>query len=396
MHLESRIKQNYSVYQKIKRQRIPIEQVYDLLAMRIITGSVKDCYAALGIIHNLWQPVPGRIKDFIAIPRPNMYQSIHTSVIGPQGQPFEVQIRTVEMHRVAEEGIAAHWKYKTGRGLDEKDDQRFLWLRHLVEWQQEMQDPSDFLSTLKIDLYPEEVYTFTPKGKVIILPRDATPVDFAYAIHSEVGASCVGAQVNGRIVPLKSRLKNGDIVEIQTQSGHAPSRDWLSFVKTSRARNKIRHYLNVSQRERAVELGKRILEKEAKRLKLNLKKLVEDGSLIAAAREYRCEKMENLYSALGFGKISGRTLLSKLIPPEQLGKAAERKSGKFTSAVKKVFRDLLRWLPEGQGHRWPSGLQGQVLQPDSRRGHCRLHHPGQGSCRPCQALCQRRQPSLRG
>ena len=335
--LESRIKRNYSVYQKIRRQRIPIEQVYDLLAVRIITGSVKDCYAALGIIHNLWQPVPGRIKDFIAIPRPNMYQSIHTSVIGPKGQPFEVQIRTVEMHRVAEEGIAAHWKYKMGRGLDEKDDQRFLWLRHLVEWQQEMQDPSDFLSTLKIDLYPEEVYTFTPKGKVIILPRDATPVDFAYAIHSEVGTTCVGAQVNGRIVPLKSRLKNGDIVEIQTQAGRVPSRDWLSFVKTSRARNKIRHYLNVSQRERAVELGKRLLEKEAKRLRLNLKKHLEDGSLMAAAREYRCEKMEKLHSALGFGKISGRTLLSKLVPQEQLSKVAEEKPGRFTSAVKKVF-----------------------------------------------------------
>ena len=335
--LESRVKRIYSVHQKIRRQRISIEQVYDLLAVRIITGSVRDCYAALGIIHNLWQPVPGRIKDFIAIPRPNMYQSIHTSVIGPQGQPFEVQIRTVEMHRVAEEGIAAHWKYKMGRGMDDKDDQRFLWLRHLVEWQQEMQDPSDFLSTLKIDLYPEEVYAFTPKGKVIILPRDATPVDFAYAIHSEVGACCVGAKVNGRIVPLRSRLKNGDIVEIQTQTGHVPSRDWLSFVKTSRARNKIRHYLNVSRRERAIELGKRILEKEAKRLKLNLKKHMGDGSLLAAAKPYRCDKLEKIHSALGFGKISGRTLLSKLVPPGELTGAAKDRPGKFTSAVKKVF-----------------------------------------------------------
>ena len=335
--LESRIKRIYSTHQKIRRQRITIEQVYDLLALRIITGSVKDCYAALGIIHNLWQPVPGRIKDFIAIPRPNMYQSIHTSVIGPQGQPFEVQIRTVEMHRVAEEGIAAHWKYKMGRGMDEKDDQRFLWLRHLVEWQQEMQDPSDFLSTLKIDLYPEEVYAFTPKGKVIILPRDATPVDFAYAIHSEVGACCVGAKVNSRIVPLRSRLKNGDIVEIQTQTGHVPSRDWLSFVKTSRARNKIRHFLNVSRRERAIELGRRILEKEAKRLKLNLKKHMEDGSLLAAARPYRCDRLENIYSALGFGKISGRMLLSKLVPPGELSRLQKDKPGKFTSAVKKVL-----------------------------------------------------------
>ena len=191
--------ENLQHYQKIKRQKIPIEQVYDLLAVRIITDTVKDCYAALGLIHNLWRPVPGRIKDFIAIPRPNMYQSLHTSVIGPHGQPFEVQIRTMEMHRVAEEGIAAHWKYKTGKSSGQKDDQRFLWLRHLVEWQQEMQDPSDFLSTLKIDLYPEEVYAFTPKGKVIILPRDASPVDFAYAIHTEVGNTCVGAKVNGEL-----------------------------------------------------------------------------------------------------------------------------------------------------------------------------------------------------
>jgi guanosine-3',5'-bis(diphosphate) 3'-pyrophosphohydrolase len=335
--VESRIKRIYSIHQKIRRQRIPIEQVYDLLAVRIITGTVKDCYAALGLIHNLWRPVPGRIKDFIAIPRPNMYQSLHTSVIGPHGQPFEVQIRTMEMHRVAEEGIAAHWKYKTGKASDDKDDQRFLWLRHLVEWQQEMRDPSDFLSTLKIDLYPEEVYAFTPKGKVIILPRDATPVDFAYSIHTEVGNTCIGAKVNGRIVSLKTKLKNGDIVEIQTQAGHSPSRDWLSFVKTSRARNKIRHYINVSQRERSIEIGKKILEKEAKKFKLNLKKLVEDGHLLKTAPDYGCTKLEDVYSALGFGKISARVLLAKMVAPGQLEEAADEKVSKFTSAVKKVL-----------------------------------------------------------
>ena len=335
--VESRIKRIYSVYQKIKRQKIPIEQVYDLMAVRIITGTVRDCYGTLGIIHNLWRPVPGRIKDFIAIPRPNMYQSLHTSVIGPQGQPFEVQIRTMEMHRLAEEGIAAHWKYKTGRGLDEKDDQRFLWLRHLVEWQQDMQDPSDFLSTLKIDLYPEEVYAFTPKGKVIILPRDATAVDFAYSIHTEVGHTCVGAKVNGRIVPLKSKLKNGDIVEIQTQVGHTPSRDWLSFVRTSRARNKIKHFINVSQRERSIEIGKKILEKEARKFKVNLKKLVEEGQLLKAAPEYGCTKLEDVYSALGFGKLSARVLLGKLVPQEELKEVPDERITKFTSAVKKVF-----------------------------------------------------------
>jgi GTP diphosphokinase / guanosine-3',5'-bis(diphosphate) 3'-diphosphatase len=336
-NVESRIKRIYSIYQKIKKQKISIEQVYDLLAVRIITGTVRDCYGALGIIHNLWRPVPGRIKDFIAIPRPNMYQSLHTSVIGPHGQPFEVQIRTTEMHRLAEEGIAAHWKYKTGKGSDEKDDQRFLWLRHLVEWQQEMQDPSDFLSTLKIDLYPEEVYTFTPKGKVIILPRDATPVDFAYSIHTEVGHTCVGAKVNGRIVPLKSKLKNGDIIEIQTQPGHTPSRDWLSFVKTSRARNKIRHFINVSQRVRSIEIGKKILEKEARKFKLNLKKLLEEGQLLKVAPDYGCTKLEDVYSALGFGRISARVLLSKLIPQEELKEAPDEKISRLTSAVKKVF-----------------------------------------------------------
>ena len=335
--VESRIKRIFSIFQKIKRQKIPIDQVYDLLAVRIITDTVKDCYAALGIIHNLWRPVPGRIKDFIAIPRPNMYQSLHTSVIGPHGQPFEVQIRTMEMHRIAEEGIAAHWKYKTGRASNDKDDQRFLWLRHLVEWQQEMQDPSDFLSTLKIDLYPEEVYAFTPKGKVIILPRDATPVDFAYAIHTEVGNSCVGAKVNGRIVPLKSKLKNGDIVEIQTQTGHTPSRDWLSFVKTSRARNKIRHFINVSQRERSIEIGKKILEKEAKKFKLNLKKLIEDGQLLKVAPDYGCAKLEDIYSALGFGKVSARVLLSKMVAPGELQEADDEKVSRFTSAVRKVL-----------------------------------------------------------
>jgi guanosine-3',5'-bis(diphosphate) 3'-pyrophosphohydrolase len=335
--VESRIKRIYSVYQKIKRQRISIEQVYDLLAVRIITGTVQDCYAALGLIHNLWRPVPGRIKDFIAIPRPNLYQSLHTSVLGAHGQPFEVQIRTAEMHRIAEEGIAAHWKYKTNQGIDQKDDRRFQWLRRLVEWQQEMQDPGDFLSTLKIDLYPEEVYTFTPKGKVIILPREASPVDFAYAIHTEVGHTCIGAKVNGRIVPLKSKLKNGDIVEIQTQPGHTPSRDWLSLAKTSKARNKIRHFINVSQRTRSIEIGKKILEKEARKFKVNMKKLLDEGQLMKVAPDYGCTKPDDIYSALGFGKISAKVLLSKLIPQEELQEPQDKKLEKLASAVKKVF-----------------------------------------------------------
>src|SRR2546422_5178038 len=292
---ESRIKRLYSVHQKLKKQRITTDQVFDLLALRIITDSVKNCYAALGVIHNTWSPVPGRIKDFIAIPRPNLYQSLHTSVIGPQGQPFEVQIRTEEMHRIAEEGIAAHWKYKEGKKGPADDDQRIAWLRHLVEWQQDMQDPGEFMSTLKVDLYPEEVYTFTPRGKVIVLPRDATPIDFAYAIHSDVGQTCVGAKVNGRIVPLRSALRNGDIVEIMTQPGHVPSKDWLAFVKTSRARNKIKHLINAQEREKAIEIGQKYLEKEARRFAVSLGKVAK-SDLHKVASSYGYSKMEDLYA----------------------------------------------------------------------------------------------------
>jgi GTP pyrophosphokinase len=322
VRIDGRIKRLYSIWQKLKRQHIPIEQVYDLLAIRIVTDSVKNCYAALGVIHNTWRPVPGRIKDFIAIPRPNLYQSLHTSVIGPHGQPFEVQIRTEEMHRVAEQGIAAHWKYKDGQPMAPQDEDRFAWLRHLVEWQQDMRDPGEFLSTLRIDLYPQEVYTFTPKGKVIVLPRDASPIDFAYAIHTEVGHRCVGARVNGRIVPLKYRLKNGDIVEIVTQTNHSPSRDWLALVKTSRARNKIKHWINVAQRTQAVEIGKKLLDKEARKFDVSLKK-VPDENYEQVAREYGCSQVDDLYADLGYGKFSARQVLAKLAPsvPTESGKA---------------------------------------------------------------------------
>jgi GTP pyrophosphokinase len=327
--IEGRIKRLYSIWGKMKRQHVTIEQVYDLLAIRIITDIVKNCYAALGIIHNTWRPVPGRIKDFIAIPRPNLYQSLHTSVIGPHGQPFEVQIRTEEMHRLAEEGIAAHWKYKDGPPLAEQDEERFAWLRHLVEWQQDMRDSGEFLSTLKIDLYPEEVYTFTPKGKVIVLPRDATPIDFAYAIHTEVGHHCVGAKVNGRIVPLKSKLRNGDIVEITTQANHAPSRDWLALVKTSRARNKIKHWINVAQRQQAIEIGKKLLEKEARKYDVILKKIsAEDFQRVA--RDYGCTQVDDLHAGLGYGKFAARQVLAKLTPSVAL--EAEQPSRPTTGA----------------------------------------------------------------
>ena len=313
--VESRLKRAYSIYQKMKRQKIAIEQVYDMMAIRIITDSVKNCYAALGVIHNEWRPVPGRIKDFIAIPRPNLYQSLHTSVVGPEGRHFEVQIRTDEMHRIAEEGIAAHWKYKEGRKGPANDDQRIAWLRHLVEWQQDMPDPGEFMSTLKVDLYPEEVYTFTPRGKVIVLPRDATPIDFAYAIHSDVGQACVGSKVNGRIVPLRYTLRNGDIVEILTQPGHQPSKDWLAIVKTTRARNKIKHLINASERAKAIEIGEKYLDKEARRLGVQLSKIAH-ADLEKVAGEYGVGKIEDLHAALGYGKFSARQVLQKLAPQQ--------------------------------------------------------------------------------
>ena len=321
--VEGRIKRVYSLHQKLKRQRIPLEQVYDMLAVRIITDSVKNCYAALGVIHNTWRPVPGRIKDFIAIPRPNMYQSLHTSVIGPNGQPFEVQIRTEEMHLLAEEGIAAHWKYKDGESVAEQEAARFAWLRHLVEWQRDMRDPGEFLSTLKVDLYPEEVHAFTPKGKVIILPRGATPIDFAYTIHTEVGQSCTGAKVNGRLVPLKSKLRNGDIVEVLTQTGHTPSREWLTLVKTSRARNKIKRWISVTEHERAVEIGRKLLEREARTYDVSLKK-VKPEEFATAARDYGCNANEDLYAGIGYGRFVARQVLGKLAPNVPLGAETQR------------------------------------------------------------------------
>src|SRR5437899_7124991 len=303
--IEHRIKRLYSIHQKLLRQRINVDQVYDLLAIRIITKSVKDCYTALGAIHGLWRPVPGRIKDFIAMPRPNLYQSLHTTVIVEGGMQFEVQIRTEEMHKMCEEGIAAHWKYKDGAPVSAKDEQRLAWLRQVVEWQQDVKDPSEFLSTLKVDLYPEEVYCFTPLGKVVILPRDASAIDFAYAIHTEVGHTCVGAKVNGRIVPLRHKLHSGDIVEMMTQPGHTPSRDCLARVKSTRARNKIRHWLNIHQRERAIEIGKKLLEKQARKYRLALKDF-DEKEMDKIAKEYGLGSGQDLLAGIGYGKYSAR------------------------------------------------------------------------------------------
>jgi GTP pyrophosphokinase len=312
--VEWRIKRIYSIFQKLERSKVSFDQVYDLLAIRVITQDVASCYAVFGLIHTLWRPVPGRIKDFIAIPRANRYQSLHTTVMGASGHQFEVQIRTEEMHRIAEEGIAAHWKYKAGSAaVTARDEERLNWIRQLVEWQKEMTDPNEFLSSLKMDLYPDEAYTFTPKGKVVVIPADGTPIDFAYTIHTEVGHTCVGAKVNGRMVPLRTKLRTGDIVEIVTQKDHKPSRDWLTFVKSPRARNKIKHWLNEDQRRRAVEIGRKLLEREARKFKVPLNQ-VTDQDLGRIANEYGVATAADLLAALGQGKHSAHQVLNKLAP----------------------------------------------------------------------------------
>jgi guanosine-3',5'-bis(diphosphate) 3'-pyrophosphohydrolase len=343
--VEWRIKRLYSIYQKLQKSQVSVDQVFDLLAIRIITQDKSDCYGVLGLIHMLWRPVPGRVKDFIAIPRANLYQSLHTTVMGDGGHQFEVQIRTEEMHRIAEEGIAAHWKYKAGESIiSAKDEQRLAWVRQLVEWQREMTDPNEFLSSLKMDLYPDEVYTFTPRGKVVIVPADGTPIDFAYTVHTEVGHTCVGAKVNGRMVPLRTKLRNGDIVEIVTQNGHTPSRDWLTFVKSPRARNKIKHWLNEHQRQRAIEVGRKLLEREARKFKVPMARL-DDADLARVAGDYGLATATDLMAAIGFGKNSARQILNKLAPgvvaaatgtAEQEGAEPKTAESVMSDAVKKL------------------------------------------------------------
>ena len=313
-----RIKSISSIHRKIRRQKIDVEQVYDYVAFRILTDSVKDCYGALGIVHAIWRPVPGRIKDFIAIPKPNMYQSLHTSVMTDVGQPFEVQIRTHEMHRIAEEGVAAHWHYKEGAAVLGEEGARVAWLRHILEWQQETKDPREFLEMVKVDLYPEEVYAFTPKGKVLSFPRGATPVDFAYGIHTEVGHHLSGAKINGRLVPLRTPLGNGDIVEILTQPAAHPSRDWLSLAKTSRARGKIRTWLNANEREKSLALGRELTEKELRKYRLSTKEMFEGERAAEAMRKLGFAQIDDFFAAVGYGKVTPHALVAAVLPPERL------------------------------------------------------------------------------
>ena len=334
--LEGRTKRLYSIRQKVRRQKIGLEEVYDLIALRVITPSVKDCYAALGIIHQTWAPVPGRFKDFVAMPRPNGYQSLHTSVVSDRGYPFEVQIRSEEMHQIAEEGFAAHWKYKEGRVGANADEKYFRWLRQLLEWQQEVRDPGEFIRGLKVDLYPEEVYAFTPKGEVKALPRGATPVDFAYSVHTDVGHTCVGARVNGRMVPLRTALKSGDIVEVVTAAGHKPTRDWLNFVSTARARNKIKQFIHSEENTRAIELGRRLVDKELHRLNLSAKKVLDMKALKAIASDFGAKTVDGVFAAVGYGKVPPRSVLAKLVPAETLEGRSSQTAIK--SVVRRVFR----------------------------------------------------------
>jgi guanosine-3',5'-bis(diphosphate) 3'-pyrophosphohydrolase len=335
--LEARVKNLYSLHRKLVRDERGLEQVYDLLAVRVITDNERNCYAALGVMHHIWRPVPGRFKDYIAMPRPNLYQSLHTTVLHG-GQAFEVQIRTQDMHRIAEEGVAAHWKYKGGKAASEDDDQRISWMRQLIEWSQELQEPGEFLSTLKVDFAPVEVYAFTPKGRVLELPRGATPVDFAYTVHTEVGHQCVGAKVNGQMVPLRHEIVSGDVVEILTQKGHHPNRDWLSFVKSSHAKTKIRHWINVEEREEATNMGRRLLENEARNFGRSLKKIPE-ADLLKLASDHGLSKIEDLFAAVGFGKYSARQVLTRLLG--EPGKAADPEPADSKPTLVKTVKRML-------------------------------------------------------
>ena len=315
-HLPSQVsgrpKHFYSIYQKMQSQNLIFNQIYDLIGFRIVVASVRECYQALGIVHSHWRPVPGRFKDFIALPKANMYQSLHTTVIGPYAERMEVQIRTHEMHRVAEEGIAAHWTYKDGRGPEEA--QQFAWLRQLVELQQHVQDPQEFLHTIKEDLFTEEVYAFTPQGDLNNFPRGASVVDFAYRVHSEIGNRCTGARVNGRQVPLRYQIQNGDVIEIVTTDHQSPSKDWLKIVKTPKAKARIRHWLKEEQRERSVALGQELLDRELDRHTTSLKELRKQRRLEPALQALGFGDEETLFAAVGYGQLTVRQVLTSLLP----------------------------------------------------------------------------------
>jgi len=334
-----RLKQIYSIYLKMKEQNIDFDQVYDITAFRVVVNSIKECYDVLGIIHSLWKPIPGKFKDYIGLPKENMYQSLHTTAIGPYGERIEIQIRTYEMHKIAEEGIAAHWKYKEGKAVEEAEDKRFTWLRQLLEWQRDLKDDREFIESVKVDLFPNEVYIFTPKGSVKPFPIGSTPIDFAYSIHSDVGNRCSGAKVNGKIVPLRYELRSGDTVEILTSPNQKPSKDWLKLVKTSRAKTKIRQWFTAEEREKSITLGKEILEKELRKYDLQQAKLIKSGELAKVASEFSFQGVDDLVAAVGYGKITANQIIGKILPQEKLEQQKEELiEGRFKHLIQKITR----------------------------------------------------------
>ncbi|ADL12258.1 (p)ppGpp synthetase I, SpoT/RelA [Acetohalobium arabaticum DSM 5501] len=316
-HIYGRPKHLYSIYQKMKRKNKELSEIYDLVALRVIVNDVQECYQVLGNIHEIWNPIPGRIKDYIAMPKSNMYQSLHTTVIGPKGEPLEIQIRTWDMHRTAEYGVAAHWRYKEGKKNNEKAAKKISWLRQLLEWQKDLQDATEFMETLKVDLFEDEVFVFTPQGDVISLPRDATPVDFAYNIHTEVGHSCVGAKVNDKLVPLEYKLENGDIVEILTSKNSGPSRDWLNFIKTSRAKSKIKRWFKQQRRDEAIDKGKDSLEEKLNKYNIQFKEEEKKAKLKNIAQKLGRSSIKDLYAAIGYNKVKTSQVISKLRPEDE-------------------------------------------------------------------------------
>lgn len=338
--VQGRPKHLYGIYQKMERQSISFEEVYDLTALRVITDVKMNCYAILGLIHSLWRPVPGRFKDYIAIPKSNMYQSLHTTVVGPKGEHVEFQIRTEEMHRVAEYGIAAHWKYKERSQIDDKDGKVFSWLRQFVEWHQDLADNRQFMDTVKLDLFHDVVYVFTPKGMVKEMPKGSTPVDFAYAIHTEIGDHCVGAKVNGKIVPLKYQLASGDTVEILTAPTQVPHKDWLKFVRTPRAKNKIKHWLRAEEQKRSVEIGRRLLEREFRRHDLPPAQIFKSDRLLQVAKDLGFETTDELAAAIGYGRLSTMQVMNRLAPPEGERLAVEETIEARPSAAKPVEKGV--------------------------------------------------------
>ncbi len=316
--ISGRIKHFYSIHRKMEAQNIPFDEVYDLIAFRIIVDNLAQCYEALGALHGLWRPVPGRFKDYIAMPKANNYQSLHTTVIGPHGERVEFQIRTHEMHDVADRGIAAHWKYKEGKIFDEKEEMKFKWIRRLLEWQKELSDPAEFLDTVKLDLFADDVYVFTPKGSLMELPRGSTPIDFAYSIHSDIGDQCIGAKVSGKIVPLKYMLRSGDTVEIITQKGRTPNKDWLQFVRTSKAKAKIRQFMREEEHEHGLEIGREMFDKECAKYNLNSNKLLKSDEFEKYMHELRFKEANSMLVSVGYGKLSPHQILTHIVPKEQL------------------------------------------------------------------------------